>query len=108
MVVGVEGNGGTATLKLYDEAGKVVATRELGMLGGGRQEIPLADVTAGLPAGRYRYAVEVKDVQGNAVEVQTFVRAVIEGVRYGPGGPVLISGDLEIPLSDVVEVVAQG
>ena len=79
----------------------------MGQVEGGRQVIDLAGAVQGLDEGTYSYRLEVTDSEGNAVEVQTFMRVLIDGVRYGPGGPVLVSGDLEIPLGDVAEVAAR-
>jgi flagellar basal-body rod modification protein FlgD len=107
VTVGVSGSGGTATLKIYDLNGNEVGSGPVGPVNGGRQEIPLDKLGSMLPAGDYRYAVEVEDTAGNPVEVQNFQRVRIDGVRYGPGGTVLVSGDLEIPLGDIVEVLAQ-
>ncbi len=107
VTVGVGGQGGNGTLRILDENGKEVGSRDLGFVGGGRQEIVLGNAAKDLDPGHYRYEVEVVDDAGNPVELQTFTRVQIDGVRYGPGGPVLISGTLEIPLSSVVEVITR-
>ncbi len=107
VTVGVGGSGGHATLTLYDEDGNVVGSRDAGELGPGRQVIELKGAADGLPPGRYRYAVTLEDGSGGEVAVQTFTRALIDGVRYGPQGPTLTSGGLEIPLADVVEIIVQ-
>jgi flagellar basal-body rod modification protein FlgD len=107
VTVGVGGEGGEGVLTILDDKGNEVGRRELGHLGPGRQDITLGDAASGLEPGTYSYKVEVTDQAGEPVEVQTLAEVHIDGVRYGPGGPVLISGDLEIPLSDVVEVIAR-
>lgn len=107
VTVGVGGDGGTGILRILNEAGEVVGEREVGALNPGRQEIVLGEASSGLEPGSYTFEVKVTDAAGEAVDVQTFTHVEIDGVRYGPGGPVLISGDLEIPLSDVVEVIAR-
>jgi flagellar basal-body rod modification protein FlgD len=107
VTVGVDGAGGTATVTLYDENGREVGSREVGTLGPGRHEIELGTAADGLAPGRYRYAVSVRDEAGNPVRLQTFTRAAIDGLRYGPNGPTLTSGGLEIPLADVVEIIVQ-
>ena len=106
ITVGVEGGGGNATLTLYDANGREVGSYSVGPIGGGRQEIELAEIGQGLVPGQYRYELTVTDVSGDPVEVQTFTRTRIDGVRYGPAGPLLVSGSLEIPLADVVEIIA--
>lgn len=107
ITAGVGGTGGTATLTLYDVNGGKVGSRELGTIGGGRQEIELGSLAEGLAPGRYRYELTVTDAAGEPVQVQTFSRMAIDGLRYGPRGPMLISGGLEIPLADVVEIIAR-
>ena len=107
ITLGVGGAGGDATLTLTDAAGETVATLDLGALGPGRQTVSLSEFEAvqGLPPGTYEYEVTVQGGDG-AVEVQSFSNLRIDGVRYTPQGPVLLSGDTEIPLSDVVEIVS--
>ena len=107
VTIGVAGTGGTGVLRILDQDGKEVGTRELGHVGPGRQEIALGEAASGLDPGVYSYEVTVSNEAGGSVEVQTFARVQIDGVRYGPGGPVLISGNLEIPLASVVEVVTR-
>lgn len=107
VTVGVAGTGGSATVTILDENGREVGSRVVGAIGGGRQEIDLGSAADGLPPGRYTYKVAVKDGDGAPVRVQTFTRAVVDGLRYGPHGPTLTSGKLEIPLADVVEIIVQ-
>ena len=107
VTVGVEGAGGNATLKLYDADGTEVGSQSVGPVGGGRQVIELGQIGQGLVPGQYRYELTVTDVSGDPVEVQTLTRTRIDGVRYGPAGPMLVSGSLEIPLSDVVEIISE-
>lgn len=108
VTVGVGGTGGNGVLRILDENGNEVGSRELGYVGPGRQEIALGGAADGIGSGQYTYEVEVLDDAGEPVEVQSFTRVQIDGVRYGPGGPVLISGTLEIPLASVVEVITRG
>jgi flagellar basal-body rod modification protein FlgD len=107
VTIGVGSPGGSATLRIFDENGTEVGMQELGQIGSGRQEIPLGAAAGDLDPGRYTYSVEVVSGAGNPVEVQTFSRVNIDGVRYGTEGPMLISGNLEIPLGSVIEVITR-
>jgi flagellar basal-body rod modification protein FlgD len=104
VTASVGGNGGTATLRIYDAGGNVVGSRELGAVGPGRQTFPLGDAAEGLAPGSYRYGIEVTDAQGTPVPVQTYSTGRVDGIRHGPNGPVLLAGSLEIPLVSVVEI----
>jgi flagellar basal-body rod modification protein FlgD len=107
IVLGVGGENSKGNLDIFDESGGQVGRIPLAFDEAGRMEVELPDRIQNLEPGRYTYSVELQDVNGEEVEVQTFSRMSIQGVRYGQGGPVLISGDLEIPLSNVVEVLAK-
>lgn len=96
--------GGTATLRLYNEQGVEVGSRSLGALPGGRQDVALESAAADLPPGTYRYKVEVTDAAGAAVAVQSFVRGRVDGIQYGPNGPVFSLGPITVPLGAVAEI----
>jgi flagellar basal-body rod modification protein FlgD len=104
ITVGVGGVGGDATLRIYDANGTQVASQSVGPVTGGRQDIDLGAIGQGLAPGTYRYELAVTDAQGAAVQVQTFMHARIDSVRFGPSGPVLVSGGVDIPLSNVVQI----
>ena len=100
------GEGGRGTLKIFNGSGAEVKIKEISHLEPGRQEIDLEGIVGNLDPGRYTYTLEITSSDGSSVDVQTFSRLEIDGVRYGPEGPVLMAGDLEVPLGNVVEVLA--
>lgn len=102
--VGVDSTGGIATIHILKEDGSEIRSAELGRLEGGRNDLDLSEVMEGLDPGIYRYRVEVVDGEGAPVDVEMFTVAQIEGLRYTPTGPVLIAGNLEIELANVIEV----
>lgn len=99
--------GGSATLKVYDAAGREVGSRELGAVRGGWQTFELGSAADGLPPGKYTYAIEVVDAAGSPVPVQSYTTGRVEGIRHGPSGPMLIVDGLEIPLVSVIEVMTK-
>jgi flagellar basal-body rod modification protein FlgD len=103
-MVAVDGEGGGGVLRFFDAAGNEVGSRELGFLSAGRHTIELGEADA-LPPGAYSYRFEVKDAAGESVPTQTLTTVRIDGIRYGPSGPILVAGSLEIPLSAIVEVM---
>jgi flagellar basal-body rod modification protein FlgD len=100
--VGAEG--GDATVRLYDDADRLVGELDIGALEGGRQTVQLDGLS--LADGAYRYEIDVTDAAGEAVSTTSYVSGVVNGVKYGDDGPVLLLGDIEISLSAVVEVSA--
>jgi flagellar basal-body rod modification protein FlgD len=100
----VGGGGGAATLRILDDAGQVISSRPLGTLTAGDHEADLGDLSAGMKAGWYSYAVDVVDPAGKAVSTTTYTAATIEGLRYTPEGPLLLAGELTIPYEALVEI----
>jgi flagellar basal-body rod modification protein FlgD len=104
--VSVGGAGGQGVVRVFDADGREVGSQDLGFVYGGRQELILEDAVEGLQPGRYRYSVEVSAEDGSPLEVRTFTRSRVDGVRYGPDGPMLLVAGDEIPLGSVLEIVA--
>jgi flagellar basal-body rod modification protein FlgD len=102
----VGGQGGLATLRIFDETGQEVGSRPLGFLNDGKHDFALGGAVAGLPAGAYRFAVDVVDAAGKPVPSQGLISTRIDGVQYGPEGPVLTSGEIEIPFGTIVQIEA--
>jgi len=94
---------GSATLTVKDASGKVVATKELGVLGSGTQTIALP---GDLAPGTYRITVEVADKDGKKAAIGTYTSGVVDGVSFKDGGIRLRMGTLEVALDDVVDVDA--
>ncbi len=99
--VEVGAGGGTATLNLRDSTGRVVATRDLGVVDGGDQTLTLP---ADLPAGNYTYSLEVKDAAGASVAVTTYSRGAVAGILFRDGEIILQIDGMEISMDDVVEI----
>lgn len=103
--VAVGGRGGAATLKVYDETGREVATRDLGTLPAGQHDLNFDELVPGLAKGQYTFKVDVVDSKGVEVASETYTTGKVEGVRYTSQGPYLSADGLFIPFSSVVEVV---
>lgn len=103
--VSVAGNGGAGDLVLRDEFGVEVLRMPLQHLDAGFQEIDLSGLVGQMPAGPYKYSVELTDSDGAATPVTTFSVVKVEGVRYTTAGPVLTVGPDTIPLGDVLEII---
>jgi flagellar basal-body rod modification protein FlgD len=100
----VGGAGGAATLRLFDDKGRELGSRQLGSMPGGEQVIELGSLSSGLRQGWYSYSVDVVDSDGSRVPTQTFTAATVDGVRFGASGPLLTSGELLIPYEAISRV----
>jgi len=104
VTVDLGANARTATLNIYDANGKVVGTRELGAVNGGRQTFAIGDAADGVKAGNYTYAIDAQDAEGNAIGLTTYVNGRVDGISSGMDGLVLDLGNLQIPYANVVSV----
>ncbi len=96
------------TVEVYDAAGNLVKTLKGGALSSGRNQIHWDGKDSDgnqLPPGNYTYKLTATDSDGNSVDVTTYSTGLIGGVRFQDGNAVLIMGDQEINLSDIVEIL---
>jgi flagellar basal-body rod modification protein FlgD len=101
VLVDVGPGGGQATVRLLDEQGREVASRDLGTVGSGRQTLALP---ADLPPGTYTYEVTVTGPSGAEVAVTTYVTGVVDAVFFRDDGIVLRVGGVEVPLAGLAEI----
>jgi flagellar basal-body rod modification protein FlgD len=97
----VGGTGGAVTVRLLDDSGRVVATRDLEAVGGGRQRLRLP---ADLPPGTYHYELAVTDAAGHELPVVTYTSGVVDGVHFRGDRIVLRIGAMEVSLVDLAEI----
>lgn len=91
------------TLRVVDGGGQVVAEVDTTVSSEGVQRVNLGDATEGLPAGAYTVSVEVVSA-ADGVEARALGSGVVSGVRWGDSGPMLVVGDREVLLSDVLQI----
>jgi flagellar basal-body rod modification protein FlgD len=104
VVVDAGSAGGEATVRILDDRGEVVAEHDV-TLDGGRQEVDLSDATGDLEDGWYTYEISAPPSDdGEALQVVTYTRGRVDGIRYTSNGPVLMVGGRQIPLGNVAEV----
>jgi flagellar basal-body rod modification protein FlgD len=106
VTIAVDAVGGRGTLRIFDEQGREVGSRELGLLKGGRQDVALGSAADGLPPGTYTYAVEVRGEGGEQIPVSTYFRTRIDGIRYTAEGPMLTGNGVMIPFGSILEILA--
>jgi flagellar basal-body rod modification protein FlgD len=100
----VSTTGATALrLELVDAAGNTALSMDAIVAGAGAHRIDLSALAGSLAAGTYTLSVRVLG-GGGGVEATPLSSGVVRGVRPGPAGPVLVVGDQEVQLSNVLEI----
>ncbi|MFQ5705946.1 MAG: flagellar hook assembly protein FlgD [bacterium] len=95
------------TIQIMDSNGTVVRTVELKGQAQGEQTFEWDGKDAEgnvLADGKYTFAINATDGNGDGVAATTFISGVIDGIKYENGSALLLLGDLEVNLSDVVEI----
>jgi flagellar basal-body rod modification protein FlgD len=103
VTVDIGDAGGEGKLRVYDESGAEVVTRDLGHLAGGRQTLEIPD---DLGTGTYRYELEVTDGNGDAVPVTRYVAGTVDRVLFHGGQITLSVGGIEIGLGALIEITS--
>jgi flagellar basal-body rod modification protein FlgD len=91
------------TVRVTDGSGTVVAEVGATVSTAGVNRVDLGDSTEGLPAGAYRVSVEVVSA-ADGVQAKALGSGVVTGVRWGDSGPMLVVGDREVMLSEVLQI----
>jgi flagellar basal-body rod modification protein FlgD len=99
--VDVAADGAAGSLRILDDSGAVVATRDLGPIAAGRQTIALPE---DLAAGTYSYELEVTNGEGQAVSVTTYTRGIVDRISFEDGSIQMWLSGIEIPLDLLVEI----
>jgi flagellar basal-body rod modification protein FlgD len=108
LTVDVGAGGGTARLRIFDPQGLPVAERALGQLSAGRQSFSVDDLSATLPAGGYRYQVEVTGPGGAAVPVTAYVQGRVASVQFEGQRVMLRVNGVLVPIESLVEIASSG
>ncbi|MBI2795788.1 MAG: hypothetical protein HYX65_03680 [Gemmatimonadetes bacterium] len=99
---------GTLVARLVNAQGVTVRTVKVGAVEAGRTAIPVDSLTSGVPNGSYTVALDFTNASGTVSQLATLVRARIDGVQYGPNGPVLKSGGRTFSLPSIASIDLDG
>lgn len=102
--IDVGGAGGVGTLTLKDSNGRVVATRDLGRVGPGMQDLSLP---RDLPNGNWTFEVKVRSGDRD-VSVTSFTSGRVTAVEFKNGRIMLKLGKLEVSLDDLLQIESGG
>lgn len=95
-----------STVTIKDEAGNVVYTNQVG-LNAGTDFIVWDGTTSDgnkVSRGKFSITIDARDASGGLVPVTTELRGHVDGVDTSGAEPILILGDIRIPLSSVTSV----
>ena len=107
----LSGNAADVQVQIKDSAGDVVRTIDAGPELSGDNVITWdgKDNSGNqLQAGNYTFSITATDSAGNAVSTASYALGIVQGVKYGSAGTVLIVNGTEIDLSDVQEILGSG
>ena len=102
-------NADQVSVKIYAEDGRLVRTLE--GLDGSEGVHALdwdgkSDAGDHMPPGIYRFEVSAQDADGATLHAETLLVGHVNGIRYVDGNARVVVGDQEVPLGDVIEILA--
>ncbi len=99
---------GAASLQVsvQDASGQVVASTTTAVPGDGVHRVPLGEAAEDLEPGTYTVVVELVEAP-EGVTARSLSSGIVQGVRWGDSGPVLVVGSEEISLSNVLQISNQ-
>jgi len=95
-------------IKIYDSSDNAVATLIVGEQVGGDKSIEWDGTGIDgnlLPDGDYHFKIEAEDQNGAPVSSVTYAVDKVRGLKFIDGNAVLIVGDDEIYLSEIIEIL---
>lgn len=95
------------TITILDEAGQVVRTIGSNNLLGGEQTVVWNGTDSSgrsMSDGVYRFTITASDADGNPINAITTASGIITGVSYETGVAILLVGDLEFPMGNVISI----
>lgn len=98
----------TVTVKVFDQAGSLMRTMTITNAEAGDGTITwdgLTDNGSRVAAGRYSFTVSAADAAGTAITSSAYITGTISAVRFTTDGTVFVVGGLEIPLSQILEIL---
>ena len=93
---------------IYDSSENLVKTIKCGSLDNGEQSIPWDGKNQdGSPVsdGTYTFEVSATDVNGETIVASSYMTVEVTGATFKDGNAYLLAGDIEMSMSDVIEVM---
>ena len=99
------------TIKIYNENGDLVKTIDQYNMAAGENKITwngTNDSNSAVQDGNYTFTIKAEDISGKVVEATPYQLLKITGIKFVDGLANLMSGDIVISYSDVLEIMESG
>ena len=101
------GDAAAVNIHIYDASDNLVKTINCGSLSDGEQSIGwdgTNDDGETVSDGTFTFEVSATDAGGETVKASTYMTVEVTGVTFKEGTAYLLAGDIEISMSDILEV----
>ena len=101
------GDAAEVNVFIYDSSDNLIKTINCGSLSNGDQSMEWDGTNDGgetVSDGTYTFEVSAADAGGETIKASTYMTVEVTGVIFKEGNAYLLAGDLEISMSDVIEV----
>jgi len=101
------GDAAEVNIHIYDSSDNLVKTINCGSLSNGDQSMEWDGTNDGgetVSDGTYTFEVSAADAGGETIKASTYMTVEVTGVIFKEGNAYLLAGDLEISMSDVIEI----
>ena len=107
MQFDLAGDAAEVNIHIYDSSDNLVKTINCGSLSSGEQSMEwdgTNDNGETVSDGTYTFEVSAADEGGESVGATTYMTVKVTGVTFRDGNAYLLAGDIEISMSDIIEV----
>jgi len=94
-------------VSIYNSSGEVIKKIEMDKMTAGAQSVVWDGKDENgnaAPAGTYSFSVQAKNKDGEIMATAAYIEETVTGVSYHNGSTYLLSNDIEIPYSAIIEV----
>jgi len=95
------------TVSVYTEQGDLIKSIDLGPQNAGLHSEEWDgrnSLGMDMPPGMYYFKVVGNDATGNEVETTSMIEGIVSGLKFVNGSPVLVIGEAEIDITNVIEI----
>ncbi len=108
LIFSLEGEAAEATINVTNSSGDIVRVIERADLQAGEQSVTWDGRDSEgnvLPDGEYSFAVAALDADGEGVTSSTYIRGIVDELRFDSGSPVLVINGQQVALPNILRVI---